>query len=309
MKPIILVVDDSDFQRQIIGGLLKHAFDYDICFAWDGQDACDYLEKSPADIVLTDLLMPGIDGLALIDKLRIEHPDIPVALVTAHGNEEVAEDALRRGAVNYIPKAELSERLLPIVQQMVHRVQFDQETRSSVKRSQEAIFEESIASDPSLIEPLVDRIHAEMLAADTGDRTDRVGTCIALTEALSNAVLHGNLEITRDDLAAAQTSKAKAVRERVVQEKMASPALAKRRVTLQATISGGGATFVIRDESSRSPARPDIAVHTEDFLQRGHARGLVLMQSLTDSLQINPAANEVKLVAKLAGKRFNSHVP
>ena len=55
-------------------------------------------------VVLTDLQMPGLDGLALVQEIREKYPRLPVILMTAHGSEDVAILALRAGATNYVPE-------------------------------------------------------------------------------------------------------------------------------------------------------------------------------------------------------------
>ena len=298
MKPIVLVVDDSDIQRQLIGNLLLQAGAFDIRFAWDGQDACDYLEKSPADLVLTDLLMPGIDGLALIELLRTRHADVPVILVTAHGNEDIAQAALCHGAVSYVPKAELTERLLNTVHAVARRVQFDQRKLHIPRHIGPICWEHLLPADLDAIEPVIEQVHETLIAAGAGDRITRVGTCVAVAEALSNAVLHGNLEITHEEMQQATLLDPQSGLSRLVQQRRNTPGLAERRATLKVEVSAERSMFTIRDERPRPSAASDIAVHTDGFLERGHGRGLILMQALTDQLLVHPDANEVVLVAK-----------
>lgn len=308
MTPIILVVDDSDVQRQLIGGLLKNETDYDIRFAWDGEDAYDYLEKSPADLVLTDLVMPGVDGLALIERLRSEHPETPVALVTAHGNEDIAGKALLRGAVNYVSKDELAERLPETVRQIVHRVQFDQQKAHIPKRLNCVELVETISSDPNVVEPLVDVVHQELIAGGTGDRTDRVRTCIALAEALLNAILHGNLQMSHEEIAELKASDAKGALERAIREKLERPYYARRTVTLSVSISAEAAKFIVQDDGMGFDVEIDATGQAEDYLQRGHPRGLILIQSLMDTVEFDSTVNQLALTHIAVAKGFSPHI-
>ena len=66
-------------------------------------------------IVLTDLKMDGMDGLALVRAVRKDHPHVPVILMTAHGSEDVAMEALRVGATDYVPKSRLTQDLHAIL--------------------------------------------------------------------------------------------------------------------------------------------------------------------------------------------------
>ena len=65
------------------------------------------------DIVVSDLQMPEMDGLELVETIRREHPGLPVILMTAHGSEETAIQALRKGATNYVAKRNLAASSSP----------------------------------------------------------------------------------------------------------------------------------------------------------------------------------------------------
>ncbi len=98
----VLVVDDSAFDRQLIQQLLEPLSELKLLFAADGDEALGLVEKETPAIVLTDLIMPGMEGLELVQRLRAEHPLISVILVTAFGSEEIAMQsaASRRGELH-----------------------------------------------------------------------------------------------------------------------------------------------------------------------------------------------------------------
>src|ERR1700676_702922 len=101
-----LVVDDSptqalDLRRRLTRG------GFHVEMAANGRAALDAGDKHLPDIVLTDLMMPEMDGLELVKQLRRSRPGLPVILLTAEGSEEIAATALRAGAVGYIPKKNL----------------------------------------------------------------------------------------------------------------------------------------------------------------------------------------------------------
>ncbi len=76
MKPILLVVDDAAVDRELVGGLLKQHPEFDVEFAWDGDDAMQPLSESRVDVVVTDLMMPDMDGLELVEAMRSNVDDI-----------------------------------------------------------------------------------------------------------------------------------------------------------------------------------------------------------------------------------------
>ena len=101
----ILVVDDHPLQAEEFGVLLRNA-GCDVTLAGNGREAMDLLRHDLPDIVLTDLDMPVMDGLELVQVIRRNYPALPVILMTAMGSEDVAARALHQGAAGYVRKAQ-----------------------------------------------------------------------------------------------------------------------------------------------------------------------------------------------------------
>src|SRR5437764_11543745 len=111
----ILVVEDSRTQAQEIRFLLEDAgFEVDV--AGDGREALDLLGRGLPDAILTDLDMPRMNGLELVEAVRRDHPGVPVILMTALGSEDIAAQALQKGAASYVPKRNLTRDILPTLQ-------------------------------------------------------------------------------------------------------------------------------------------------------------------------------------------------
>ena len=109
--PTILVVDDSATDRGVAGGLLAKDDQNTVAYATNGREALDVVEKEHPDLVVSDLQMPEMDGLELVEAMREDYPMIPVVLMTARGSEEIAAEALRVGAAGYVPKVTLGQNL------------------------------------------------------------------------------------------------------------------------------------------------------------------------------------------------------
>src|SRR6202051_1513093 len=99
----ILVVEDSRTQAMQIQLLLEEA-GFEVSHTNHGGEAVDALKESLPDVVLTDLDMPVMNGLELVEAVRRDNPAVPVVLMTALGSEEIAVQALQKGAASYIPK-------------------------------------------------------------------------------------------------------------------------------------------------------------------------------------------------------------
>ena len=98
--PTVLVVDDAAVDRKLAGGLLERSPNLQVSYAENGNDALSQIKHQAPDLVLTDLQMPDIDGLQLVTSIGQDHPNIPVVLMTAHGSEVVAAQALANGAAS-----------------------------------------------------------------------------------------------------------------------------------------------------------------------------------------------------------------
>jgi DNA-binding NtrC family response regulator len=103
MKKRILIVDDEPSIRKVLRAHLRRA-GYEVGVAEDGQEAIDTLARDDFDLVVSDLRMPEVDGLALLAHCRSAHPGLPVILITAHGTVDSAVEALKQGAHDYITK-------------------------------------------------------------------------------------------------------------------------------------------------------------------------------------------------------------
>jgi DNA-binding NtrC family response regulator len=99
----ILVVDDEPNMRKVLRALLEHD-GYDAHLAEDGAAALKLLAEHHIDIVITDLRMPGVDGMELLRRIAGEHTEIPVIMITAHGTVDTAVEAIKMGAFDYITK-------------------------------------------------------------------------------------------------------------------------------------------------------------------------------------------------------------
>ena len=102
MNPTILIVDDEKNTRDGLGRFLKRH--HNVLAADSGAVALELLEHNTVDLVLSDIRMPGMDGLELLSAIRAKHPGVPVILLTAYGEVATAVEAMRDGAADYLSK-------------------------------------------------------------------------------------------------------------------------------------------------------------------------------------------------------------
>ncbi|MEJ2059825.1 MAG: nitrogen regulation protein NR(I) [Gammaproteobacteria bacterium] len=99
----VWIIDDDRSIRWVLERALQKA-DLDVTAFPDGQGALRALERGEPDVIMTDIRMPGIDGLELLDRIHSNHPELPVIIMTAHSDLDSAVSAYQGGAFEYLPK-------------------------------------------------------------------------------------------------------------------------------------------------------------------------------------------------------------
>ncbi|MEM1185827.1 MAG: sigma-54 dependent transcriptional regulator [Planctomycetota bacterium] len=117
----VLVVDDKEMMRDSVSQTLKRA-GFAVVQASDGSGALNTIARKRPDAVITDLKMPGMTGVELLDKIREIDDDLPVVVMTAFGTIQTAVDAMKRGAFDYVTKPfEGDELIIAIKRGLGHR--------------------------------------------------------------------------------------------------------------------------------------------------------------------------------------------
>jgi CheY-like chemotaxis protein/anti-sigma regulatory factor (Ser/Thr protein kinase) len=288
----VLVVEDSPTQASEIRFLLEDA-GFDIGVAIDGIAALSSLREGLPDIIVTDLQMPRMDGLALVEAVRSGHPSVPVVLITAHGSEEIAARALRCGAASYVPKRYIGRDLPEVVRQIIAMAAPDLERERIIESLEETRLQFALANEGSLVAPLIRRLEQVVREMGVCDQADLIRLAVALRESIVNAIDHGNLELDselrQDD---------ERIYNRLGEERRGQSPYRERRVRIAAGVTRTEATFTVRDEGpgfdpSTLPDPTDPA-----NLCRIGGRGLLLVRTLMDEVRFNSTGNEITLVKR-----------
>ncbi len=287
----VLVVDDSAFDRHIVGRLLEPLKDVRVVYAHGGREGLEAIARESPSVILTDLIMPDMEGLELVQRVRAEHPQISVILMTAFGSEEVAVRTLRAGAASYIPKKDLARDLPTTLRRVLNMASLRRERgrilRCLVRRESAFLLD----SDPNLIMALMALVQEELEGTSLCDPTGRIQVGIALQEALTNALFHGNLEVSSelrqhderefDDLA---------------ERRRGLEPYRSRRIRVQMQLDRDAARFVIGDDGPGfDTSLFDRPVQPEDLARIG-GRGLLLIRTFMDQVTFNPTGNQISMV-------------
>lgn len=120
-KPTVLLVDDDPGVRFTLAEVLTDA-DVEVLEAENGEEALSVLETHAADLVITDLKMPRMDGMVLLEHLRKQRPELKVVMITAHGSESAAVEAMKLGAYDYFPKPFDVDQVAQVVERATEAV-------------------------------------------------------------------------------------------------------------------------------------------------------------------------------------------
>jgi CheY-like chemotaxis protein len=292
-------VDDTAVDRRLAGGLIEKSEGIEVSYANHGLDALEQIKKEQPDIVVTDMQMPEMGGLELVTQIRTHFPQVPVILMTAKGSEAIAVEALERGAASYVPKSQLNDRLQSTVEDVLLFSKADRSYAQLVGCQTRAELSYELENDPALVDALVDLVQQMMAGMHLTDHTGRTRASVAFREALLNALYHGNLEITADEIEASREQLLSGKDVDPVAEKRNKAPYGDRRIHVDVKMNADEARFIIEDDgpgfdyASQLTSMDPSAI---DSLEGGRGRGFVLMLSFMDEVSFNETGNRVTLV-------------
>lgn len=132
-KPKVLVTDDEKSIRNSLRDILEFE-DYHVLEAENGKEVFDILEEENVDLMLLDIKMKGMDGMEILSKLKQESHHFPVIMISGHGNIEIAVEATKKGAFDFIEKPPDLNRLLVSVRNALDQYRLTEENRNIKSR-------------------------------------------------------------------------------------------------------------------------------------------------------------------------------
>jgi DNA-binding response OmpR family regulator len=289
--PRLLIVEDSPTQAQQLQYLLRNA-NHEVEVAANGVQALRAMERKLPDLVVTDLEMPEMNGLQLVEAIRARYAGVPVIVMTAYGSEDTAAMALRKGAASYVPKRYLAEDIVPTIEKILSLKSAEEQGQRVREVLRHTEFEFTLNNDETIISSLIGYLEGTITRMTICDQTGLIQLCVALREALVNAMHHGNLEVGseyRED----ETSYQEVIRQRQHLEPYRD-----RHVYLNARISREKAEFIVRDEGPGFD--PSILPDPTDpaNLAKVSGRGLLLIRTFMDQVYHNAEGNEITFIKR-----------
>ncbi|UCF66067.1 MAG: response regulator [Acidobacteriota bacterium] len=291
--PSVLIVDDDPVDQELARRCLGPLPETVLRFASSGEQALEEIVKDVPDLVVTDLRMPGIGGLELLERVNAEHPLVPVIVMTAKGSELIAVRALEAGAASYVPKIAAKSRLAETAQKVLELAtarRSQLEVVSFLERN-ETHFE--LPNDPLLITPVAGFLQQNLERLGFGNDWLRTQIAMAIMEALSNAMIHGNLEIGSEP-----RQRSFDEYNALIEARRGESPYAERRVRCTAHESIASVEYEIRDEGPGFDAErlPDPTA-PENLLEVS-GRGILLMRSFMDRVEYTDSGSHVRMIRR-----------
>jgi CheY-like chemotaxis protein len=291
----VLIVEDSPEQASLLAGLVEAA-GFDVEVVTDGESALEALALRTPDIVATDLMLPGITGLDVVDAVKRDYPLTPVVLMTAFGSGEIAARALKRGAASYVPKRNVHTDLIPTLRATLGVATAQKEQQRVLRQLSSTEYVFRLPNDAVLIPPLVSFIQQHLREiGGINHETELMQTGIAIHEALVNAMYHGNLEVDSK----LRENEDDSYYDLIASRQQAAP-YRDRRVRLECRISPDELHCVIGDEGLGFDPKCVPDPTDSNQLERISGRGLYLIGTFMDRVQHNDKGNEITLIKRLA---------
>lgn len=287
----ILIVDDEEMIRLLIKRTLSRFFNYNIVCASNGQEALELYKQTTPLCVFSDIIMPVMDGITLLEKLKETDPGANVVLLTGYGTEEMVIRALRAGALNYLKKPVKVEELILITKKIVTLYHEEQQNKITVVPVREE--RKLLSIDNNIFE--ISAVINQLLQCATNicKPGSLTGMKTGLYEIIINAIEHGNLDISFEE-------KSKALEQDnyndLLEERFNNPDYQNRRVTIEYEMDEDKLSFTIRDEGSGFDWESVTFEDDMESLSRPHGRGILMTRFYFDEVKFNDTGNEVTLV-------------
>jgi two-component system nitrogen regulation response regulator NtrX len=131
-EPVVLVVDDEEGIRESLSGIFEDE-GCAILTSNSGEEALELLKEQSPDLVLLDIWLPGIDGIKTLEEIKALKPDLPVIMISGHGNIELAVNATKTGAYDFLEKPLSLERVLLVARRALEKRTLEIENKALKK--------------------------------------------------------------------------------------------------------------------------------------------------------------------------------
>ena len=282
----ILIAEDSASQAVVIQQLLESA-GFDAHVVNDGDQAIAELEKQSYDVLVTDLLMPNMDGCELTRNVVKRFSHVPVVVITANGSESLAVDALADGAVSFVPKSLLSSRLAITLTDLIGRIDVERSSSQCGATLLVPEFVVSLNNNLQFLSPVNQYIQRTLALTGALDFVTRLRLTGAISSALVNAVCYGNLDLKKDEDHIGRLINGEPAPE------------CSYAVRLVVSVGTQDLRFSVAHDGPGMVTRASPAPGTPQSFELEDCRGMLLITSVMDHVHYDPPSQEMVMVKNL----------
>ena len=175
----VLVLDDEANLRKVLATMLRRS-GYDVTVASDGESGMAEFQKTGADIVITDLVMPKLGGMEVLRAVNATSPEVPVIIITAHGTVDSAVEAIKLGAFDYITKPFDQAELSSVIAKAAKTHEDALKGARTDGKSREAIVGESAQMQEvfKIVEKIADTPSTVLITGESGTGKELIATAL-----------------------------------------------------------------------------------------------------------------------------------
>lgn len=137
MCNLLIAEDEKSLREKVTGNVDWEGLDYKLFVAKDGEEALEIIKREPIDILVTDIRMPGMDGLELTERAKSINDQLKVIIISGHAEFELAQSSIRLGVEDYLLKPFRTKRLLDVVEKTRTKIAAERERMEHQRRQEE----------------------------------------------------------------------------------------------------------------------------------------------------------------------------
>jgi len=292
----VLVVDDEEVIRSVLAFRLSQEEGVEVEAAGDARSALAAIERRPFDAVLTDIKMPGMNGLELLRRIKERWPEMAVIIMSGHADMSDTIEALRMGAVDFFQKPFELAKVAESLGRIFRNKRFEYTKREALRFLEEESRVFLIPNDLDVCPIITNEVTKNLADKGVTDVSFLESIRVALNEMLFNAIEHGNLHVSYEGKSKMMEEAAdySALIRRLAQQ----PPYDERRVKIEYYMNANHVRFVITDQGDGfdHSQLPD-PLDPENLLA-GHGRGILMTRIYMDEVSYNEKGNQVTLVKR-----------
>lgn len=299
-KNILIVDDDQNFRDYLVLAFKDHG--YHVIDAKDVDSGLEAVKYNKLDLIITDMKMPGKNGIEFLRELKSIKPKLPVILITGFSTTEIVSEALKEGAINYFEKPFSLSDLLAYSKAIINLFS-DYNTHYKKIAPYVDYYEKTLnlVSREKIIDIFPNYMIRELIELGYCTEQESLPITTAVIEALSNSLYHGNLEIDSDIRNSGSLDGQKIFKKQVHQRENSDKYQGKR-IKLKCFANEDLITFEITDEGKGFDWRKQFQISSTG-LQKFSGKGLFLINSLVDEVKYNNEGNVITLTKRV--KKLN----